>query len=150
MEPAASLHASCVRIGGRGVLIRGPSGAGKSHLAFALILAGGAGRVPPVDLVADDRVILARDGEQVIATAPHALAGLIEIRGAGLRRLPHVPSVALALVVDLDAGDAARLPSPESCRCVISGVELPRLAVLKPGDAVQQVLALCLTEPGPA
>ncbi|WGD29891.1 HPr kinase/phosphatase C-terminal domain-containing protein [Ancylobacter sp. WKF20] len=144
-----TLHASCVSVGGRGVLIRGASGAGKSHLAFALILAGGSGRVPPTELVADDRVhVNALDG-RLVATAPHALAGLIEIRGAGLRRLPHVAEVSLHLVVDLDAPDAARLPAPEACRCVISGIELARLPVLRAGDALQQVLACLLTDPAP-
>lgn len=37
--PATSIHASAVRIGDLGILIRGPSGAGKSRLAFDLILA---------------------------------------------------------------------------------------------------------------
>lgn len=145
--PVPTIHASCVSVGGRGVLIRGASGTGKSHLAFALLLAGGSGRVPPVELVADDRVLLTpRDG-QLIARAPDALAGLLEIRGAGLRRLPYRAEVALDLVVDLKAADAARLPAPEARHVVLEGVPLARLAVLAPGDGVQQVLALLLTDP---
>ncbi|MBS9476840.1 HPr kinase/phosphorylase [Ancylobacter radicis] len=148
MGAAATIHASCVSVGGRGVLIRGPSGAGKSHLAFALILLGGSGIVPPTLLVADDRVSLTPNGGDLFATAPHTLAGLIEVRGAGVRRLPHAEAVPVRLVVDLAAADAARLPEPEACRCMISGVELARLPVLAPGDAVQQVLARLLTQPG--
>jgi len=150
VEPpaAGTIHASCVRVGARGVLIRGPSGAGKSHLAFALILAGSSGRVPPADLVADDRVVLTRRGTRLFAAAPHNLAGLIEIRGAGLRRLPHLAETAVDLIVDLDASDAARLPAPEALRTRIEGVEIERLPVFTGGDPLQQVLALLLTAPG--
>ena len=144
-----SVHASCVRIGGRGVLIRGASGAGKSHLAFALILAGRGGLAPPAELVADDRVLLSRRGAQLFAAAPHNLAGLIEVRGLGLRRLPFVAEVAIDLVVDLGAADAARLPEASARLAAIEGVEIERLPVFAGGDGVQQVLALLLTEPAP-
>jgi serine kinase of HPr protein (carbohydrate metabolism regulator) len=145
--PAATIHASCVRVAGRGVLIRGPSGAGKSHLAFALILAGRSGLMPPADLVADDRVVLSRRGARLFAAAPHNLAGLIEIRGAGLRRLPHLAETVVDLVVDLRAPDAARLPAPEALRTQVEGVEIERLPVFTGGDPLQQVLALLLTGP---
>lgn len=147
MAPGPSLHASCVSVGGRGALIRGASGAGKSHLAFALLLAGGTGRVPEVELVADDRVLLAAREGRLVASAPHNLAGLIEIRGAGLRRLPYRAEVAVDLVVDLGATDAARLPEPQARHVVLEGLRLPRLAVLPSGDGVQQVLAMLLTDP---
>ncbi|ADH91643.1 HPr kinase [Ancylobacter novellus DSM 506] len=147
LPPAATIHASCVRVGAQGVLIRGPSGAGKSHLAFALILAGRSGLVPPAELVADDRVVLTRRGTRLFAAAPHNLAGLIEIRGAGLRRLPPLAEAAVDLVVDLGAPDAARLPPPEALRTQIEGVEIERLPVFTGGDPLQQVLALLLTGP---
>src|SRR6201999_2596321 len=83
---AASVHASAVMVGNRAVLIRGPSGSGKSRLAFDLILAGRAGQIPPATLVGDDRVHLeAHQGQIVVRPAPE-LAGLIEIRGLGIRR----------------------------------------------------------------
>lgn len=144
-----TVHASCVRIGDRGVLIRGASGAGKSHLAFALILAGRGGLAPPVELVADDRVFLSRRGARLFASAPHNLAGLIEIRGLGLRRLAFTAEAAVDLVVDLGADDAARLPEPSARRVAIEGLEIERLPVFAGGDGVQQVLALLLTEPAP-
>ncbi|WP_425106822.1 HPr kinase/phosphorylase [Ancylobacter sp.] len=144
-----TVHASCVRVGDRGVLIRGASGAGKSRLAFALILAGRGGLVPPVELVADDRVLLTRRGSTLFAAAPHALAGLIEVRGVGLRRLPFAGEARVDLVVDLGAADAARLPEPVARRVVIEGVEIERLPLFAGGDGVQQVLALLLTAPVP-
>lgn len=144
-----TVHASCVRVGDRGVLIRGPSGAGKSRLAFALILAGRGGLVPPVELVADDRVVLTQRGNTLCAAAPHALAGLIEVRGVGLRRLAFAAETTIDLVVDLGAADAARLPEPAARRVVIEGVEIERLPLFSSGDGLQQVLALLLTAPGP-
>ncbi|GAB4069631.1 HPr kinase/phosphatase C-terminal domain-containing protein [Ancylobacter sonchi] len=139
-------HASCVRVGEAGVLIRGPSGAGKSHLAFALILAGRTGLIPETVLVGDDRLVLERRGDGLFAAPVPALAGLLEVRGAGLRRLPYVAEVEVALVVDLHTPDGARMPRPEDCRLAIGGVTLTRLPVYDRGDAVHQVLAMLSTE----
>ncbi len=144
-----TVHASCVRVGDRGVLIRGASGAGKSRLAFALILAGRGGLAPPAELVADDRVLLTRRAGRLFGAAPHNLAGLIEVRSVGLRRLPFVAETAIDLVVDLGAEDAARLPEPSARRVVIQGLEIERLPLFAGGDGMQQVLALLLTAPGP-
>lgn len=152
----ASIHASCVLVGEQGVLIRGASGTGKSQLAFALIMAGRTGLIPPTLLVADDRVVLERradrqssgGGDRLVAFTLPQLAGLIEIRGVGIRRLPYAAQATIALVVDLGAGDAARMPSDESLSVEIDGLIFPRLPAFSAGDIVQQVLALLLTEPG--
>ena len=95
------LYASCAARGGQGVLLLGPSGSGKSDLLLRLLDRGFA-------LVADDRVELV-DG---IASSPAPLAGLLEVRGLGVMRLPHVASVPVALAVELGAGD--RLPQPQT------------------------------------
>src|SRR3984885_9999003 len=101
-----SIHASAVLIGNRAVLIRGPSGSGKSRLAFDLILAGRAGQIATAALVGDDRVhVWTKGAELMIGPAP-ALAGLIEIRGLGVRRCDFVAEARVGLVVDLDAADA--------------------------------------------
>ena len=142
-----TIHGSCVKVGETGVLIRGPSGSGKSHLAFALILAGRSGVVPPTQLVADDRVSLEHRADGLHASAPDVLAGLIEVRGAGLRRIDHARSARVRLVVDLGASDASRLPEMAALKTQIAGVEIDRLPVFASGDAVQQVLAVLLTRP---
>ncbi|MEH2564147.1 HPr kinase/phosphorylase [Bradyrhizobium sp. AZCC 2289] len=129
MTPEASVHASAVLVGDRGVLIRGPSGAGKSRLAFDLILAGRAGQVPPAILVGDDRVYLDTVGGQLVVRPVPELAGLIEIRGLGIRRCDVVREAVVALVVDLDAADAERLPPPEALQTRLNGVLLPRILV---------------------
>jgi HPr kinase/phosphorylase len=129
MTGDASIHASAVLVGEHAVLIRGPSGSGKSRLAFDLILAGRAGQIAPARLVGDDRVHLARhQGELRVRPAP-ALAGLIEIRGLGIRHCDFVPEARLGLVVDLDAPDAERLPPPEALQTEISGIKIPRIPV---------------------
>ncbi len=93
------LHASCAARDGAGVLLLGPPGAGKSDLLLRLIDRG-------FSLVADDQVLI--DG--LLASPPSALAGLIEVRGLGLLRLPHLARARLALVVELRRGE--RLPGP--------------------------------------
>jgi serine kinase of HPr protein (carbohydrate metabolism regulator) len=126
---AASVHATAVLVGNRAVLIRGPSGAGKSRLAFDLILAGRAGQIAEAVLVGDDRVHLdTRDGELVVRPA-RQLAGLIEIRGLGIRRCAFAKEAIVGLVVDLSAEDAERLPAPEKLQTLIFGVQLPRIPV---------------------
>jgi HPr kinase/phosphorylase len=126
---AASVHASAVLVGDRAVLIRGPSGAGKSRLAFDLILAGRTGQLPPAVLVGDDRVHLdTSDGKLLVRPTP-ALAGLIEIRGLGIRRCDFAHEAVVGLVVDLDAADAERLPPPEALQTRLNGVLLPRIPV---------------------
>jgi serine kinase of HPr protein (carbohydrate metabolism regulator) len=126
---AASVHASAVLVGNRAVLIRGPSGAGKSRLAFDLILAGRAGQIPQAVLVGDDRVHLdTRDGKIVVSPV-RELAGLVEIRGLGIRRCEFIEEAIVGLVVDLSAADAERLPPPEAQLTRICGVKIPRIPV---------------------
>lgn len=97
------IHASCVAVGGRGVLILGPSGRGKSSLALQLIALGAA-------LVADDQVTLQREGDDLVARCPDRIAGLIEARGVGLLRAKPVPRAAVGLAVELTETRGPRLP----------------------------------------
>jgi len=129
MRASATVHASAVKVGDRAVLIRGPSGSGKSRLAFDLILAGRAGQLPPATLVGDDRVHLDTDGEKLWARPARELAGLIEIRGLGIRRCEYVAEATVRLVVDLAAVDAERLPAPRALEIDLSGVKIPRIPV---------------------
>ena len=94
---ARPYQASCVAIGGRGVLIEGPPGSGKSSLVLALIDRGAA-------LVGDDGVLLEPRGARLWALPPPTIEGLLEIRNVGLARLVAVPApVALVLRLDTDA-----------------------------------------------
>ena len=129
MSESRTVHASAVKVGDRAVLIRGPSGSGKSRLAFDLILAGRAGQLPPAILVGDDRVHLDTDGEKCWVRPARELAGLIEIRGLGIRRCDHIGEAVVGLVVDLAAPDVERLPPPEALEIHLSGVKIPRIPV---------------------
>ena len=123
------MHASAVKVGHRAVLIRGASGTGKSRLAFDLILAGRAGQIPPAVLVGDDRVHLRASQGQLTVHPARELAGLIEIRGLGIRRCDFVEDAIVGLVVDLAAPDAERMPPPEAFQTQISGTKIPRIPV---------------------
>src|SRR5258706_4556776 len=106
-----NIHASCVAIGPRGVLLLGPSGSGKSDLALRLIDQG-------AKLVADDRTILFAAKGALHAKAPASIKGLIEIRGLCIVELPvraNVTSVQVVLVVRLGREDP-RLPRPRLYR----------------------------------
>jgi serine kinase of HPr protein (carbohydrate metabolism regulator) len=145
LPPDKSVHASAVRIGDQAVLIRGPSGAGKSRLVFNLILASRAGLVPSATLVGDDRIrLINRDGILIVRAVPE-LAGMIEIRGLGIRHIPFLDEAPVGLVVDLGAADAARLPAQDALRTVVSGVKLPRIPVAADDDALALVLAFLTT-----
>ncbi|MCG6206460.1 HPr kinase/phosphatase C-terminal domain-containing protein [Rhodopseudomonas sp. HC1] len=143
---APSHHASAVRVGARAVLIRGPSGSGKSRLAFGLIVAGRSGQIPPAELIADDRVVMEpREGRLWVRPVPE-LAGLIEIRGLGIRRCGFVAEAAVGLVVDLAADDAARLPEAAALQIDLNGVRLWRLPVGTGYDPLPLVVAALTTE----
>jgi len=138
---APSIHASAVLVGDRAVLIRGPSGAGKSRLAFELILAGRSGQIAATTLIGDDRLDLeVRQGQLFICPVPQ-LAGLIEIRGLGIRRCDFASEAVAGLVVDLAAPDGERLPDPESRRTMLYGVKLPRIPVQSGFSALPLVIA---------
>lgn len=112
------VHASCVAVAGRALLIQGPSGSGKSGLALDLMSRG-------AHLVADDRVMLESDGQSVIASAPETIRGLIEARGIGLLSAQPTGPVPLCAVVDLTSHESDRLPPFR--KVTLCGIDLPLL-----------------------
>jgi HPr kinase/phosphorylase len=132
-----------------GVLIRGRPGSGKSELALRLIDAAGlgSGDVPlRARLVADDQTLLMRGGSTLLASAPAALAGLIELRGQGILPMPHVASVAVSLVVDLrDRHEIERLPDDRLLSTEIAGVALPRIVLDQTQPAAPAIIRMILT-----
>lgn len=105
-EERSGIHATTVTLNGRGVIIMGKSGVGKTELALTLIERARL-RGDEALLVADDRTLLHVENDRLIASVPDALAGGVEIRGAGLFRVPFVKSVAVDLVVVLVAREEA-------------------------------------------
>ena len=104
-----NIHASCVAIAGKGILILGASGAGKSDLALRLIDDGAR---EDVRLVADDRCELFVRAGKLCARAPASIAGLLELRGIDIVAQPHARSASVAMAVRLHPGTQARLPKP--------------------------------------
>lgn len=128
---SATVHASCVALSGRALLIVGASGSGKSALALDL-MALGAG------LISDDRVALHRTASSVIATAAPEIDGLIEARGLGLLHAPVQSPAPLAWVLDLDRQEPQRLPPYREIRLLGHSVPLlfrPPLPHLAPSLA---------------
>ena len=140
---STTVHASAVLVGARAVLIRGPSGAGKSRLALELIAAARGGLFRFARLIGDDRVHLEAAGGRLLVRPAPALAGLIELRGTGIRKLDYEPAGVVGLVIDLDAADAERLPDKQTVE--VEGIALPRLAVAAGAAALPAVIALLIS-----
>ena len=121
------MHASCAARDGHGVLLLGPPGSGKSDLLLRLLS-------HHFTLVADDQVEV-RDNH---ACPPGALAGLLEVRGLGILRLPYTAPVRLTLAVGMGAGD--RLPHP--ARHAATGLPLVMVDPAQSSAAARVGLAL--------
>ena len=116
------VHATCLVVDAVGCLLLGPSGAGKSDLALRLIMDHGA------KLVSDDQVAITLDAKgRLIGAPPAALAGLIEVRGLGILRLPWRRRAPLQLAFALVPRAAVeRLPGEQEGLEYL-GVSLPLL-----------------------
>lgn len=117
---AETVHGNTVVKDGRAVLITGPSGSGKSDLTLRLLDRG-------FKLISDDRTVLKRDGERVLASAPPTIAGKMEVRGLGIVEIAHEDNVPVALVVELTS-DIQRLPEDSRERLIL-GVGLPFVTI---------------------
>ncbi|HQZ82268.1 MAG TPA: hypothetical protein PLR83_03535 [Pyrinomonadaceae bacterium] len=97
-----TIHASCVEINGRGILICGGSGAGKTSLLVELLGRGGK-------FVADDGVLISRKADSLraqptvgnkglIGTSPFEVADFAETFPAA----DTVPATSVALCIQLE------------------------------------------------
>jgi serine kinase of HPr protein (carbohydrate metabolism regulator) len=136
---AETVHASTVATDGRAVLITGPSGSGKSDLALRLLDRGFA-------LVSDDQTVVKRRGDRLIASAPPAIAGKLEIRGIGIVEMETVGDVPVALIVEL-TGEIQRLPDDSRDRPIL-GVALPIVSIDAMTASAPSKVALALDRLG--
>lgn len=140
--PASALvHGTCVARSGRAALLRGPSGSGKSDLALRFLWS----HPETAALVSDDQVRIEMLEGLILAAAPPAIAGLLEVRGLGILSFPALRDVPLGLVVDLvGPGDVPRLPPDPLPIAEIFGIRLPllRLAPFEASAAAKLALAL--------
>jgi serine kinase of HPr protein (carbohydrate metabolism regulator) len=114
------IHATCVAIGARAVLLTGPSGAGKSDLALRLIDRGAV-------LVSDDQTALSVESDRLIAAAPATIAGKIEVRGLGIVAMPHLSPMPVALVIELSRPPLERIPEKRTRD--LCGMAIPAIAL---------------------
>src|SRR5438309_6184068 len=136
---AETLHASTVARDGRAVLISGPSGSGKSDLALRLLDRGFV-------LVSDDQTIVRKDGNRLLATAPAAIAGRLEVRGIGIVDMERAENVPVALIVELTS-DIQRLPD-DSRERVILGTRVPLISIDAAAASAPSKVAIALDRMG--
>jgi HPr kinase/phosphorylase len=117
------IHGTCVALNQKAVLICGKPGFGKSSLALQLIDRGAT-------LIADDQTILILEKEKIMATAPLALKGLMEVREVGICSLSYQDKSPLKLCVDLcEENQLERLPKCNFAKH--HGLRIPLLKLKK-------------------
>ncbi|MFD1329832.1 HPr kinase/phosphorylase [Mycoplana ramosa] len=107
MSHGVNVHGTAIVIGTTGLIFMGPSGSGKTAAALHCI---GRARERGLysALVADDQVLVSPASGAVVARAPATIAGLAEVRGAGIVSVEAVPCALLTQIVRL-----VRPPFPE-------------------------------------
>lgn len=121
---AGPIHASSVVIDGKAVLLSGPSGVGKSDLALRLIDRGAT-------MLCDDYTHISNIEGTLVGRPLPNIAGLLEVRGLGLIRIPHSMEAPIALVVqllDINDPQPERMPLSLTKR-ILCGVELALLSI---------------------
>ena len=133
MVEQAIIHGSCIAVDGLGVLLLGAPGAGKSDLVLRLLDhqgSGISGRLRAAQLVADDQIVIERQGECLVASAPPPLSGKLEVRGLGIVKVPVIPHAPLMLAVRLtDSDEIERLPDLQISRFDILGTSVPLILI---------------------
>ena len=113
MTLPSNVHGTAIVIGTTGFLFLGPSGAGKSAVALACLEDARASGLFAA-LVSDDQVLVSVSGGRLVARAPATIAGLAEVRGAGIVQVPAIEAAVLHRAVRLlDPPFSERLP-PEA------------------------------------
>ncbi|GMV07213.1 MAG: HPr kinase/phosphorylase [Gemmatimonadota bacterium] len=150
LAPSTNLHGSLADVYGVGLLFVGESGVGKSECVLDLVERGHR-------LVADDLVLVTRQGNDVLIGKGHELQRHhMEIRGVGIIDIPTLFGVRavrqqkrIEVVVQLEIWDADRSYSRtglEEDETLILGVKIPRVTVpLNPGKnitVISEVVAM--------
>lgn len=143
---STNIHATAIVIESRGLLFIGPSGSGKSSTALScLIAARDLGLFAA--LVADDQVFVSTVNGRVIARRPDSIAGLAELRGAGIVPVPSLPSAVIdCAILPVTPPFTERIPPEKESHVLPDSsslplLRLPLMAGLRPFDALRLLLA---------
>jgi serine kinase of HPr protein (carbohydrate metabolism regulator) len=134
-----NIHGVAVALGECGLLILGESGAGKSALA-ANLLAAWPDR--PVRLVADDRVLIERRHNRLVARPHPAIAGKLEFRGFGIVAPEWLDAVVLRAAITLGQEPVERLPERPREALELLGLMLPHAELPAGGDTALRLASI--------
>lgn len=120
-----NIHATAIVLGTTGFLFIGPSGSGKSAVALHCI---GEARARGLfaALVSDDQVFVSETNGRLIARAPESIAGLAEVRGAGIAAVETIEAAVVTRAIRPIAPPfAERLPPEGETVAVLPSLFLP-------------------------
>lgn len=145
MSAATNVHGTAIVIGTTGLLFVGPSGAGKSSAALHCLDQARL-RGLFAALVGDDQVFVSIEGGRALARRPQPIAGLAELRGAGIVRVPAIEAAVLnRAVAPIAPPFAERLPPEGETAEILPRIRLPltRLPLLPGCCAFSLLTAIC-------
>jgi serine kinase of HPr protein (carbohydrate metabolism regulator) len=124
------LHASCIALNNKAVLLTGAPGIGKSDLTLRLIDEGAV-------LISDDQTFVHCTDGILNASPPKAIEGMMEIRHVGLRQMPFISGIPIVLCVELTSLEEKldRLPEDNFVFLLdqrVQQLRLPALAASTP------------------
>jgi serine kinase of HPr protein (carbohydrate metabolism regulator) len=144
MPSPVNVHATAIVIGTTGLLFTGPSGSGKSAIALHCIEEARA-RGLFAALVSDDQVLICEANGRLIARAPKSIAGLAEMRGAGIVTVETIEAAVLHRAIrPMEAPFAERLPPEDERFEVLPARFLPltRLPLFTGATAFSTLIAI--------
>lgn len=144
MTAPANVHATAIVIGTTGLLFTGPSGSGKSAIALHCIEEA-RGRGLFAAMVSDDQVLVSEANARLIARAPKSIAGLAEVRGAGIVTVDTIEATVLHRAIrPMEAPFAERLPTEDERFEVLPAHSLPltRLPLFSGTTAFSTLIAI--------
>lgn len=139
---AVNVHATAIVIGTTGLVFLGPSGAGKSAIALHCI-AEARSRGLFAAMVGDDQVLVSEANGRLIARGPQSIAGLAELRGAGIVSADGIEAAVLQRAIRPIAPPfTERLPPEGETVEILPGHFLPLTRLpLAPGCTAFSLLA---------
>lgn len=136
MSERKIIHATLVKLDGKGILLIGKSGSGKSDLALRLI------ENKKASLVADDIVDIVLQNGKLFGSVPQNLAGLLEVRNIGIIKYPYIESSSVDMLVNLTESSEEIERMPSNTKDVILGLEINKIDLYaKESSAADKVVA---------